>query len=327
MKKLIYSFTLSFLFLLVNNCYSQSTDIKLSKVGESYAQEYVKPAIDGIGSNINSGFFNTAVVPFNKSKPVEFNFHFSLRFFGSFFPESSRSFDLSYIDSVDVGGGVLRQVQYTVTNAPTIIGSTEAAIAKGYFTDNNQPAPDQTLIGGVLNTGVVPLFFPQFQFGSIYGTDAVIRFLPKISVGEFGSFNFFGFAIRHNLDQYFAKSPLNFAIQAGYQLNNIDDNTDFRILKGTDFFINLQASKSFSSLFNIYGGLQFEKYKGDINYTYVQDANDPSGDIPVSFSQTADDKFRVILGGNLTVGYFNFNFDANISNRITLSFGTGVGFP
>ena len=267
MKKIISVFL--FLFLLLNNSFSQSTDIKLSKVGESYAQEYVKPGIDGIGANINSGFFNTAVVPYNKLQPVSFNINFSLRFFGSFFGESSRSFDLSYLDTVIVEG-VARQVQYSVTNAPTIIGSKENAVATGYFTDNNQPAPPQELIGGVINTSVVPLFFPQIQIGNFYGTDAVIRFLPNIDVGEYGRFNFFGFAIRHNLDHYFSNSPFNFAIQAGYQINNVDDNTDFRILKATDFFVNLQASKSFSSLFTLYGGLQFEKYKADINYTYVQ---------------------------------------------------------
>lgn len=319
MKKIIT--VISFFSFLLNNCYSQSTDIKLSKVGESYAQEYVKPGLNGIGSNINSGFFNTAVVPYNKLKPISFNFNFSLRFFGSFFPQSSRSFNLSYIDTVIVNG-VGRQVEYSVTNAPTIIGSTENAIATGYFTDDGSEAPPQELIGGVINTSVVPLFFPQFQFGNFYGTDAVIRFLPKISVGEFGSFDFFGFAIRHNLDHYFPKSPFNFAIQAGYQINHIDDNTDFRILDAKDFFVNLQASKSFSSLFTLYGGLQLEKYKGDINYNYVQDTTE----IPVSFSQVADDKFRVILGGNLNVGYFNFNLDANISNRISLSLGIGVGF-
>jgi Family of unknown function (DUF6588) len=319
MKKIIT--TLCFLFLISNNSFSQSTETKLSKVGESYAQPYVKPGMDAIGSNINSGFFNTASVPYNKLHPIAFNFNFSLRFFGSFFPQSSRSFNLSYIDTVAVNG-VPRQVEYSVTNAPTIIGSTENAVATGFFTDNGDPAPPQELIGGVINTGVVPLFFPQFQFGTIYGTDAVIRFLPKIGVGEFGSFDFFGFAIRHNLDHYFPKSPINFGIQAGYQINHIDDNTDFRILDATDFFVNLQASKSFTSLFTLYGGLQIEKYKGDINYNYVQDTTE----VPISFSQVADDKFRVILGGNLNVGYFNFNLDANISNRFSLALGMGVGF-
>lgn len=319
MKKTIT--ILSFLFLFLNISYSQNLDIKLSKVSELYAQEYVKPGIDAIGSNINSGFFNSAVVPYDKLQPVAFSFNFSLRFFGSFFPQSSRSFNLSYLDTVVVNG-VGRQVEYSVTNAPTIIGSKSNAVATGFFTDNGEPAPPQELIGGVVNTSVVPLFFPQFQFGSIYGTDVVIRFLPKINVGEFGSFNFFGFAIRHNLDHYFPNSPFNFGIQAGYQISNIDDNTDYRILKSNDFFINLQASKSFTSLFTLYGGLQIEKYKGDINYIYVQDTTE----VPVSFSQTADDKFRAIVGANLAVGYFNFNFDANISNRISLSMGIGVGF-
>ncbi|MBL8006889.1 MAG: hypothetical protein JNJ56_05115 [Ignavibacteria bacterium] len=320
MKKIISS--VFFLLLLINNSFSQSTDIKLAKVGESYAQLYVKPAIDAFGANLNSGFFNTAAVPYNKLLPVSFDINISLRFFGSFFPQSARSFDLSYSDTIIIEG-VARPVEYSVKDAPTIIGNTKNAVATGYFTDNGDPAPPQELIGGVINTGVVPLFFPQIQIGTIYGTDAVIRFLPKISVGEFGKFNFFGFAVRHNIDHYFPNSPVNISLQAGYQINNIDDNTDFRILKATDFFVNLQASRSFSSLFTLYGGLQLEKYKGDINYNYVQNEDT---EIPVSFSQTADDKFRVILGGNLTVGYFNFNLDANISNRFSLSSGIGVGF-
>lgn len=320
MKILISVFI--FLLLNTNNSFSQSTDIKLSKVGESYAQLYVKPGIDGIGANINSGFFNTAVVPYNKLQPVSFNINFSLKFFGSFFGGSSRSFNLSYTDTI-ITEGVARQVQYSVTNAPTIIGSTKNAVATGYYTDNNQPAPPQELIGGVINTSVVPFFIPQIQIGNIYGTDAVIRYLPKMDIGEYGKADFFGFAIRHNLDHYFLKLPFNLAVQAGYQINNVDDNTDFRILKATDFFVNLQASKSFSSLFTLYGGLQLEKYKADINYTYVQNE---TTEIPVSFSQTADDKFRVIIGGNLTVGYFNFNLDANISNRFSSSLGIGVGF-
>jgi hypothetical protein len=323
-----YTITLALFFyamLISADSFSQNLNVKLSKVSEDYAKAYVKPGIDGIGSNINSGFFNTAEVPFNKSKPVEFNFNFSLKFFGSFFPSSSRSFNLSYTDSIETNG-VSRQVQYSVTNAPTIIGNTNEAIATGFFTDNGDIAPPQELIGGVLNTSVVPLFFPQFQFGTIYGTDAAIRFLPKINVGDYGSFSFFGFAIRHNLDHYFKNSPINFAIQAGYQINNIDDDTDYRILSGTDYFVNFQASKNFTSLFTLYGALQLEKYEGEIDYVYVQDPNDPDYDIPVSFTQIADDKFRVILGGNINFGYFNFNIDANISNRFTLTTGIGVGF-
>ncbi len=319
MKKIIL--LLSFMCLFLNISYSQNLDIKLSKVGESYSQAYVKPGMDAIGSNINSGFFNTASVPYNKLHPVNINFNFSLRFFGSFFPSSSKSFNLSYLDTI-IDNGVARQVQYSVTDAPTIIGSTKNAVATGFYTDNGDVAPPHELIGGVINTSVVPLFFPQIQIGSIYGTDAVIRFLPKISVGEFGSFSFFGFAIRHNLDHYFPGSPINFAIQAGYQINHIDDNTDFRILDASDYFVNIQASKSLTSLFTLYGGLQIEKYKGDINYVFVEEANT---NVPVSYTQIADDKFRGIIGGNFTVGYFNFNLDANISNRLSLSMGIGVG--
>ena len=90
-----YTITLALFFyamLISADSFSQNLNVKLSKVSEDYAKAYVKPGIDGIGSNINSGFFNTAEVPFNKSKPVEFNFNFSLKFFGSFFPSSSRSF-------------------------------------------------------------------------------------------------------------------------------------------------------------------------------------------------------------------------------------------
>ncbi|MEZ4692203.1 MAG: hypothetical protein R3A12_19415 [Ignavibacteria bacterium] len=41
-------------------------------------------------------------------------------------------FDLSYLDSLDING-VTRQVQYSVTNAPTVIGDTKAAIATDFY--------------------------------------------------------------------------------------------------------------------------------------------------------------------------------------------------
>jgi len=311
-----------FLFVLsVKNLYPQGIESNLSKVGELYAEQYVKPGIDGIGANLNSGFFNTASVPYNKLQPVSFNFNFSLRLFGSFFSESERSFNLTYQDSVEQNG-IYRPVTYTVTNAPTIIGNTNDAVAYGYFDDTGEPADPQELIGGLVNTSVVPLFFPQFQIGSIYGTDAVIRFLPKVDISDIGSISFFGFAIRHNLDHYFPESPFNFAVQAGYQTNEVQDVTSTSVFSGNDFFINLQASKSFTPVFTLYGGLQLEKFSGDINYTYIQDGTS----VPVSFTQTADNKFRVILGANLTFGVFNFNLDGNISNRFSLSSGFGVGF-
>ncbi|MEZ4824181.1 MAG: DUF6588 family protein [Ignavibacteria bacterium] len=54
MKKTITLFL--FFFIFSGTSFSQNLNVKLSEVGESYAQEYVKPGIDGIGSNINSGF-------------------------------------------------------------------------------------------------------------------------------------------------------------------------------------------------------------------------------------------------------------------------------
>ena len=56
--------------------------------------------------------------------------------------------------------------------------------------------------GADLSTFVAAI--PQFEIGSLWGTEALIRFIPPIDMGEnIGKFAFWGFGLKHSLSQYF----------------------------------------------------------------------------------------------------------------------------
>ena len=314
------------LLLIFSNSFAQENlENKLERVGKVYAQKYIEPLNNALGANFNTGFFNNAYVPFDKEKPADFNISFSLKFFGSFLSEKDRAFDLTYSDSVEVYPGHFELATYTVTNAPTVLGSTSNPIATGTYdsTGVTLEAPTQELIGGILNTGIVPFAVPQLDIGTIYGTDAAIRFYPQISVADFGSFGLIGFAVRHNISHYIENMPFDIALQFAYQYFNIKDNKDANILSSNSIMTNLQLSKQLYSFLNIYGGIQYERFSSDVEYTYTSETGTKHH---YAFNQIGDNKFRGILGFNMQFGVFNFNTDINIGNRFVLSSGMGVGF-
>ncbi len=86
---------------------------------------------------------------------------------------------------------------------------------------------------------------------------------------------------------------------------------------------NLQLSKQLYSFLNIYGGLQYERFSSDVEYTYISETGTKHH---CAFTQIGDNKFRGILGFNMQFGVFNFNTDVNIGNKFVISSGMGVGF-
>ncbi len=319
MRKII---TLLFvLFISAGITNAQTLEENLQKVGPNYAKLYLQPLVDGLGTNINSNYFYTANVPFDKKIPMGFNVGVRLRFMGTFMSSDDQKFNYSYADSFSVAPGVYTRGTYKVQDAPTVIGEKTNAVAKFY--DQNGvyvPGQDLTLIGGVAKTTAIPFFLPEITFGTLYGTDASVSFLPGVKVGDYGSLSFFGFTIRHNISHYFPKSPVDIAIQGGYQGMKFTEPDNNDLWKSGNFFINGQVSKTFS-FFTGYGALQYESYNTDVSYNYV---NSTGTKTPVKVSLDGNNNFRLVLGGTVRTGFFAFNLDANIGKRFAIS--SGINF-
>lgn len=319
MRKII---TLFFIFLMSASISlaQDGLEDKLQKVGPNYAKLYLQPMVDALGTNMNSNYFYSANVPFDKKIPMGLNLGFRLRFMGTFMSSDDQKFNYSYADSILVSGSYMKGT-YKVQDAPTVIGEDKEPVGKFY--DQNGvyvPGQDITLIAGAVKTTTVPFFLPEITFGSLYGTDGSISFLPSVKVGDVGSLSFFGFTIRHNVSHYFPKSPVEVAIQGGYQGMKFTEPDNNDLWKSGNFFINGQVSKTIS-FFTGYGALQYENFSTDVSYNYVSSTGTKT---PVKVSLDGNNNFRLILGGTVRTGFFAFNLDANIGKRFAIS--SGINF-
>lgn len=228
------------------------------------------------------------------------------------------------------GGQTFRvPTTFTTKNAPTIFGSKTAGSATFNIdtTINGTHLSESgsvNTIGGVLQTSIAPIPIPQIGLGSIFGTDAFVRFLPKIKISNYGSLQLFGWGLRHDVGQYIPLIPIDIAVQIAFQNFSIKDSTGSNLLKSSAFAANVEVSKTFAVL-TLYGGLQVESSKVDVDYSYLPNASVYSNPqpIPVSFSITGKDTFRAILGFNLGLGPILINADYSIASISVVSAGFG----
>lgn len=125
---------------------------------------------------------------------------------------------------------------------------------------------------------VMQFAVPQIEIGSYYGTELLIRYIPKINYGEtIGDFGFYGIGIKHSISQYFfdfdQERSFDLAVQFAYQnstLDNIFGETNAKLTSNANILnFNIQASKNIEDIVDVYTGLSFEQIdiKADFVYT------------------------------------------------------------
>lgn len=128
------------------------------------------------------------------------------------------------------------------------------------------------------NINTIYAFVPQFEIGSLWGTELLVRFVPPVYLGEnIGDFAFWGLGLKHSISQYFYKNendrPFDLAIQAVYQGTHLENKigvTQAQLKANASMFdVNIQASKYFEGLFDIYTGISFEYIDIDAQYKYT----------------------------------------------------------
>ncbi|MFN3196717.1 MAG: DUF6588 family protein [Chlorobiota bacterium] len=119
---------------------------------------------------------------------------------------------------------------------------------------------------------------PQLEIGSYFGTEFLIRYIPKINYGQtIGDFGFFGVGLKHSISQYFfdfdQERTFDLAIQFAYQsssMENVFGETNASMVSSADILnFNIQASKNIEGYFDVYGGLSFEQIDIEADLTYT----------------------------------------------------------
>lgn len=318
MKKL---FLFLLIFFISNVIYSQTLSENLTKIGAKYAEKYLQPFTDGIGIAFNSHFIDGRMQKVGKL-PIEASLYAGIKVSAIALTDEDRFFNLDFSDTIVVSGQKVL-AHYNVKNAPTVFGPTTPAVATGYYYANGVqvPAPDLTLVSGILNTKFYPFIIPQIGLGSFYGADVIVRFLPRVNLSNYGDLGYSGVVFRYNLSYLLGGIPFELGLHGGFQNFSVRNDNGVKYFNANGYVAGLQFAKKFF-LVTIYGGGQYEEFNLELNYNYKNPSTGLT--IPISISQKSGANFRGVVGASLTILTMMANLDLNFGKRFVITGGFGV---
>lgn len=183
---------------------------------EVLTKAYLEPVPNGIGGALNTGWFNSA------STHQTLGFDIQIRGALAVIPSADQSFDLSSLDLQRV-----RPADPNNTISPTAGGADEPG-PEVIVEDNGNEITRFNLPQGS-GFEYVPSAMVQASVGLIKNTDVMVRFVPKVSFGDYGEFNMKGFGLKHSLSQWLPGIfPLDISVMAGYNRIDLSANLDLQ---------------------------------------------------------------------------------------------------
>ena len=299
MRKFYFALVIMVLPFMLN---AQNLEDYLSKYTSANGEMYLQPFADAFSADFNSGLFHNAEI-----KKKGFQLYIGVVGQVAIIPNSAKTFT-AFVDDPAFGDPIY------VPNAPTVFGSTE-----GPSVEHPGNGLEYQMPGG-FDVEYLPLAMPQITIGSLYGTDFTLRY-ASVKADDFGTVEVFGWGVRHSIDQYWDKLPLN--LVAGYYRQS------FKIGEYMDAktnVINLQTSIALP-IVTFYGGLGYENSKVDVQYTYEGidplDGTEP-GD-KIEFKMEGANTVRATVGLCLNLGPVKLHGDYNIAKQNTFAVGLGIG--
>ncbi len=331
----------------------------LQALSQSAAQSYLNPIASAYGSDLNAGWFHRA------PKPKKFGFDLEVGFvaMGTFFDDSNKDFSTSgtfrfrrdqaqsmtnnlNLDT-DLQNALIDEIisnDYDVDiSGATVIGDTANFITVRFtgqnisFTDPNTGRDTTISVGSsqtvlpiagfneLANIQALPLMAPQFSIGTIFGTQATFRYLPKTRLNDdLGDFTYFGFGIQHNPAAWLPVD-LPVDIAASFYTQNLKIGDLFETT-ATAYGINVSKEIGWSGL-NItpYGGYMLESSTMRVTYDMTYDLPDGSTAVmPIDFEMTGENTNRITAGLSIRFLLININADYNWGKYQSVSAGITI---
>lgn len=175
---------------------------------EVLTRAYLKPLPNGLGGSLNTGWFNSA------STHQTLGFDIQIRGALAVIPSADQHFDLNNLDLERV-----RPADPNDTISPTAGGKDEPG-PEVIVEDNGDEVTRFNLPQGS-GFQYVPSAMVQASVGLVKNTDVLVRFVPKVTFGDYGDFRMKGIGLKHSLSQWLPGIvPLDISVMAGY--NRID---------------------------------------------------------------------------------------------------------
>lgn len=276
-------------------------DDQLSAYTNKNAEGYLAPLADAFGASLNGALHHSAHIPSG--------LYFSLEFKAMvvFFGDDDRFFTATTEGSF--------QPEQSV-DAPTVVGPGTSVSVPG-------SGGTTYIFPGGFDLHRFGLVVPQLRFGSLMGTEAMLRYFA-IDTGDddLGSLSLFGFGLRHDISQYLGPlPPLDLAAGFFWQKFNLGENDQGDdLLSSSAFTIGVQASKNLG-IFQPYAGLSLDYFSMDVEY----DSEASGTTETLSFDYSSDTSARLTAG--LTFNFFilHVNAEYSIANQNSFCFGLAAG--
>ena len=313
-------------------------------------QNYLNPAMKGLMSSMNAGWYSTA----KTHKKLGFDITFGLN--ASFTPDKDKVFEFIADDynfiSITGGGS---------TSIPTVLGKDNTTTAFNVsvpYQNGNFKLGSFELPGGIakdLPASAVPAPFVQVGLGLPFKTTIKLRYVPKTGFASKVNANLIGLGLQHDLTQYFGlvgklpfsvsllgaytSSTIDYTIRNGDLTNNVSVTNGLAQFKVKTWTVQALGSLDFQ-IVTLYGGLGFNggtstfKVNGDYDLTYQEvssSGTDQGTTITESISDPISLKFkstgaRATLGARLNLTFFKIFADYTLQEYNTATLGFAFSF-
>ena len=327
--------------------YAQVGDIGVlmtsgSEDAEMLTREYFRPLSSGFGANLNTGWINRV------GTHSRFGLDIQIRGGLAFIPSSAESFDI-----LDLNLQRARPADSSNTITPTL-GGADRTGPEMIVEDNGDEVARFNLPAG---TGLdyIPAPTLQLSVGLLQDTDVMVRYIPKLSLGDYGKYVQYGIGAKHRINSSFPGTlPVDLALMAGYNRVNVTGNPNLNPQPGAiddpDYsgnYDNQEVSVSFDTFvvqalvgkslpfLTVYGGLgyQFSHMQVAVKGDYPVPLRGPFGGTrtetvsdPFSYDQDGENTFSGTAGFKIKLGLLDLFADYTLADYPVFNAGIGVSF-
>ncbi len=359
MRKLTVILFLFGIFFFSYSDYAQNTtdnggngfNNTIGNLSTDAAKGYVGPAINGFGSNLNTGWITKA------PSPTEFSFSLDIKIvaMGTVIDDGQKtfstdgSFNFTESQATDIAAqaaqnditaqnqikqALLSQPWNVKISGPTIMGAEDQYVTLDFqgqqvqgYTLQNYTLTD--VKGYLNNLSLFPTATLQLGIGTLLGTNVAIRWFPKVNIKDLGDFTYWGFGVVHNPAVWFTNKQFPVDIALGYFYQDLKVGTIFETKAN---LFEIFASKTFGSIiaFTPYIALTKESSTTTIQYDYTYAVDTGAGPVTetqnISFEMDGANSTGFTVGAAFKLAILNLNIDYKFANVKTASAGLTFGF-
>jgi hypothetical protein len=284
--------------LLLVLCFQLVAQAQIDELITRYAGEnangYIEPLITGFGANLNSGLYRSAKIPV-----MGLHLNIGITIMAARFSDSQRKFIASTTGYF---------YPYQQVEAPTIIGDPTGTSAVS-------PQGGEYVFPGGYDMKSFMIGTPSLTIGSVFGTEATLRYIETNLSEEIGVISLFGIGLRHSVNQYFPTLPLDMAAGIFYHRFNISNIVNSKV-----YCVHAEVGKSLYIL-DVYGGLAYESNQASVEYAFDSGIKTTN----ISVMVTGKNKFRVTAGLGFNFTLFHINLDYNLGHQNVVNASVSLG--